>query len=132
MEANKVLGSPHIQNEGLTTYIHRYMVIKKEVTKDASEDMELENLMQQLNSNNHNKHPIPFHVTDAVRLKMRVKETNEETEGERWGWKKLKAVCLTFRTKELPSHVQANSFWNFRTRQRNNHDRHSTKEHISR
>jgi hypothetical protein len=58
------------------------MVIKKGVIKDVSEDMELENLMQQLNSNNQNKHPIPFQVIDAVTLKMRVKETNEETKEE--------------------------------------------------
>jgi hypothetical protein len=43
--------------------------------------MELENFMQQLNSVNHNKHPITFETIDAVRLKMRIKETNEETEG---------------------------------------------------
>jgi hypothetical protein len=67
--------------------------------------MELENFMQQLNSDNHNKHPFPFQVIDAVRRKMRVKEPNEETEGERWGWKNLRAVCLTFRTKELPPHI---------------------------
>jgi hypothetical protein len=59
------------------------MVIKNGVIKDVPEDMELENLSQQLNSGNHNKHSIPFQVIDAVRLKMRVKETNEETEGER-------------------------------------------------
>jgi hypothetical protein len=67
--------------------------------------MELENFMQHLNSNNRNKHSIPFQVIDAVRLKMRVKEMKEETEGERWGWKESRAACLTFRTKELPSHI---------------------------
>jgi hypothetical protein len=45
--------------------------------------MELENLTKQLNSDNQNKHPIPFHFTEAVRFKMRVKETNEETKEER-------------------------------------------------
>jgi hypothetical protein len=35
MEANKVLDSPVIQNERLTSYILRYMVIKKEVIKDV-------------------------------------------------------------------------------------------------
>jgi hypothetical protein len=29
MEANKILDSPIIQNEGLTVYIPRYMIIKK-------------------------------------------------------------------------------------------------------
>jgi hypothetical protein len=72
MEANKVLDSLIIQNEGLTAYIPRYMVIKKGVIKDVPEDMELENFMQQPNSDNHNKHPIPFQITDAVRLQMRV------------------------------------------------------------
>jgi hypothetical protein len=43
--------------------------------------------------------------SDAVRLKMRVKETIEGTEGERWVWKESRAVCLTFRTKDLHSHV---------------------------
>jgi hypothetical protein len=62
MEANKALDSPIIQNEGLTAYIPRYMVIKKRVIKDVPEDMELENLMQQLNSDNHNRLLIPFQV----------------------------------------------------------------------
>jgi hypothetical protein len=53
MEANKVSDSPVIQNEWLTAYTLRYMVIKKGVIKDIPEDMELENLMQQLNSDNH-------------------------------------------------------------------------------
>jgi hypothetical protein len=57
MEANKVLESPIIQNEGLTAYTPRYMVIKKGVIKDVQVDMGLQNLMQQLNSDNHNKHP---------------------------------------------------------------------------
>jgi hypothetical protein len=42
----KVLDSPIIQNDGLTAYIPRYMVIKMGVIKDVSKDMELENLMQ--------------------------------------------------------------------------------------
>jgi hypothetical protein len=36
---------------------------------------------------------------------MRVKETNEETERERWVWRESRAVWLTFRTKELPLHA---------------------------
>jgi hypothetical protein len=87
IEANQALESPTIQNEGLTACIPRYMFTKKRVVKDVPEDMELENFMQQLNSNNFNKHLITFQIIDAVRLKMRVKETNEETEGERWVWK---------------------------------------------
>jgi hypothetical protein len=63
-------------------------------------------LKQQLNSDNQNKHPVPFQVIDAVRLKMRVKVTNEETEGEKWVWKESRTVCLIFRTKELPPHVE--------------------------
>jgi hypothetical protein len=82
------------------------MIIKKGFIKDIPKDMELENVMQQLNSDNHNKHSAAFQVTAAVRLKMRLKETNEETEGKRWVWKKSRAVCLTFRTKELPPHEQ--------------------------
>jgi hypothetical protein len=58
--------------------------------------------MQQLNSDNQNKHPIPFQVIDAVRLKMRDEETNEETKEESWVWKELRVVCLIFRTKEFP------------------------------
>jgi hypothetical protein len=50
MEANKVLDSPIIQNEELTTYFPRCVVIKKEVIKDLREDIELENFTQQLNS----------------------------------------------------------------------------------
>jgi hypothetical protein len=63
--------------------------------------MELGNLTQQLNLDNQNKHPIPFQVIDTVRLKLRVKEMNEETKEERWVYKESRAVCLTFRTKEL-------------------------------
>jgi hypothetical protein len=44
METNKVLGSPIIQNEELTAYI------KRRVITDVPEDMDLENLMQQVNS----------------------------------------------------------------------------------
>jgi hypothetical protein len=43
MEANKVLDSPIIQNEWLTAYILRYMVIKKGVIKDVPKNVELEN-----------------------------------------------------------------------------------------
>jgi hypothetical protein len=105
MEANKILDSPINQNEGLTAYIPRYMVIKKGAIKDVSKNMALENFMQQFNSDNHNKHPIHFQIIDAVRLKMRVKETKEETESERWVWKGSRAVCLTFRPKEFPPNV---------------------------
>jgi ribosomal silencing factor RsfS len=56
--------------------------------------MELENLMQQFNSDNH-KHSIPFQVTDAAKLNVIVKETNEETEKERWVLKESRAICLT-------------------------------------
>jgi hypothetical protein len=100
MEANKVLDSPIIQNEGLTAHIPRYMVIKRGVIKDVPENMELENLMQQLNLDNHNKYPTTFQIIAAVRLMMRVKETNEETKGERWVWKGRRAVYFTFTTKE--------------------------------
>jgi hypothetical protein len=82
MEVNRVLDNPIILKKGLTAYILR--VIKNGVIKDVPEDMELENFMQQLNSDNRNKHPIPFQVIDAVSLMMRVKETNEETKEERW------------------------------------------------
>jgi hypothetical protein len=63
------------------------MAIKKGVIKDVPEDMELEKLMQELNSDNHYKHPILFQFIDVVRLKMRAKETKEKTEGGRWMWK---------------------------------------------
>jgi hypothetical protein len=96
MEANKVLYSPIIQNEGLTAYIPRYMAIKKGVTKDVPEDMQFDNLMQQLKQ--HNKYSISFQIIDVARLKMRVKETNEETKKERWVWKESRAVCLTVGT----------------------------------
>jgi hypothetical protein len=105
MEASKGFDSPTIQKGGLTAYILRYMVIKKGVIKDAPEDMELENLTQQHNSDNQNKHPIAFQIIDAVRLKMRVKETNKETKEEKWIWKESRVVCLTFRIKELPPHI---------------------------
>jgi hypothetical protein len=91
MEANTIFDNLIIQNEGLTAYIPSFMDIKKGVIKDVPEDMELENLMQQLNSDKHNKHPIPFQITDAVRLKMKVKETNEEPERERWVRKESRA-----------------------------------------
>jgi hypothetical protein len=45
--------------------------LKKGVIKDVPEDMELENLMQRLNSDKHNKHPIAFQIIDAVRLTLR-------------------------------------------------------------
>jgi hypothetical protein len=82
-----------------------YILINNGVIKDVPEDMELENLKQQLNSDNQNKHPITFQVIDAVRLKMRVKETNEETKEERCVWKEWTTVCVTFRIKELLPHV---------------------------
>jgi hypothetical protein len=53
MEANKVLGSAVIQTEGFTAYIQRYIAIQNGVIKDVPEDMELENLIHQLNSDNH-------------------------------------------------------------------------------
>jgi hypothetical protein len=105
MEANNVLESPIIQNEELTAYIPRYVVIKKGLNKDVPEGMELENFIQQLNSNNHKKHALPFQIIDAVRFKMRVKETNEETEGERCVWEEWRALCLTYRSKILRSHI---------------------------
>jgi hypothetical protein len=83
MEANKVLFGLIIQYERLTLYIPRYMVIKRGVVTHVPEDMELENLMQQLNSDNQNTQPISFHVIDAVRLKTSVKESNEENKGEK-------------------------------------------------
>jgi hypothetical protein len=67
--------------------------------------MELDYFMQQLNSDNHNKNAIPFEIIDAVRLKMRAKETNEKPEAERWVWKESRAVCLTFRNNELSPRV---------------------------
>jgi hypothetical protein len=78
MEANKVLDSPILQNEGITAYIPRYMVIKQGVIKDVLEDIEIENLIQQLNSDNHNKHPIPFQIIDAVRLKSQRDERRNQ------------------------------------------------------
>jgi hypothetical protein len=52
--------------------------------------MELENLIRQLNSDNHNKCSILFQIINAVRLKIRVKTTNEESEGKMWVWKESK------------------------------------------
>jgi hypothetical protein len=89
----------------MLTHAFGDMVNKNTVIKEVPEDMEVENLMQQLNSDNHNKHPIPFQINDAVRLKIRFKETKKETEGERWVSKESRTVCLTFKTKELPPHV---------------------------
>jgi hypothetical protein len=100
MEGNKLWNSHIIR--GLTAYIPRYMVVIKGVIQDVPEDMELKNLMEQLNSDNHNKHAKPFQVTGAVRHKMKVKEKKEEADGDRWVWKESRAVCSTFRTKELP------------------------------
>jgi hypothetical protein len=84
-KANKILDRPIIQNERPTAYILRYIVIKKGVIKDVPEDMKLENMMQQLTLDNHNKHPIPFQIIDAVRLMMRVRERNEETKERKVG-----------------------------------------------
>jgi hypothetical protein len=50
------------------------MVMKKGLIKDVPEGMELENLMQQLNSDNRNKRPISFQIINAVRLKMKSKK----------------------------------------------------------
>jgi hypothetical protein len=52
MEVNTVLDSPVIENEGLTAYIPRYIVIKKGVIKDVPVDTELDKLTQQLNPDN--------------------------------------------------------------------------------
>jgi hypothetical protein len=41
------------------------MVIKKEVIEDTPKDMELENLMQQFNPDNHNKH-LPNHCNSQT------------------------------------------------------------------
>jgi hypothetical protein len=61
MEARKVWGNSIIQNEWLTAYIPRYVIlIKKRVNKNVPEYMELENLMQQLNPDNHKKAPHTF------------------------------------------------------------------------
>jgi hypothetical protein len=38
-EANKVLDSPIIQNEGLTAYIPTDIIIKKGIIKDVPENM---------------------------------------------------------------------------------------------
>jgi hypothetical protein len=81
LEVNEVLDSHIIQ---LNLCIPKYIVIQKGVIKDVPDDMELENLMQQLNSDKHNKQPVPFQIIGAARLKMGVKETNEETKEERW------------------------------------------------
>jgi hypothetical protein len=43
---------------------------------------------------------------------MRVEETNEGTKEEKWVWKESRAVCLTFKIKELPTHVY---FFNMKT-----------------
>jgi hypothetical protein len=59
------------------------------VIEDVPEDMELENMTQQLTSENQNKRPIPFQVIDGVRLKMRVKETHEETKEEKIGMERV-------------------------------------------
>jgi hypothetical protein len=40
VEADKVLDSPIIQNEGQTAYIPSYVVIEQGVIKDVPEDME--------------------------------------------------------------------------------------------
>jgi hypothetical protein len=73
----------------------KHVVIKKVIIKDVPEDMELENLLQQLNSDNQNKHPIPF------RLKTKVKKTNKGPKGGKLVWKKSRAVSLAFRANEL-------------------------------
>jgi hypothetical protein len=36
---------------------------------------------------------------------MRVKDDEGRNRGEGWGWKGSRAVCLTIRTRKLPSHV---------------------------
>jgi hypothetical protein len=59
------------------------MVIKKGVIKNVPENMEFENWTEQFNSYKQNKHLITLQVIDAVTLKMRVKEANEETERDK-------------------------------------------------
>jgi hypothetical protein len=80
MEANLVLDSPIIKNEGLSINIPRYIFIGNRVIKVLTEGMDLENLMQPLNSDNRNKHHIALLNTDGVRLQMRAKVKIEETE----------------------------------------------------
>jgi hypothetical protein len=58
------------------------MVAKKGVIKEVPEDMELEKLMQQLNMDNHNKHPIALQIIAAVRLTMRVKRRTKKPSGK--------------------------------------------------
>jgi hypothetical protein len=54
---SKVLDNPIFQKVGLNAYIPRYTVIKKGVIKDVPEVMEVENLTQQLNSDDQNNTP---------------------------------------------------------------------------
>jgi hypothetical protein len=77
------LNSPVIQNKGLTAYILMHNPSKKKVIKEMPWIWGLKNLMQQLNLYNHNGYPITFQVIGTVTHKMRVKEKNEEVEGER-------------------------------------------------
>jgi hypothetical protein len=72
MKENKGTGGSVIQSEVLTACIPKYtrMVIKQGVIKDTTKDMELENLMQQLNLDNHKYHPIPFQITHVQYRKL--------------------------------------------------------------
>jgi hypothetical protein len=92
MKENDFLNRGISKNEGLTvySYIPRYMVIKSGMKRDMPEDMELE-ILKQRNSDNHNKHPIRSQIIYAVRLKMRVKEKNEEGDREMLTWNESRA-----------------------------------------
>jgi hypothetical protein len=84
----KLDGRPNSQLAHVDACIRRYSVIKKgviTVITDVREDIDLQNLMQHLNSDSHKKQPIPFQINDAVRLKMRIKETTEEPKGRKMG-----------------------------------------------
>jgi hypothetical protein len=65
--------------------------------------MELENMMQQLNSNNQNKDPIHFQVIESVRFKIREALKIIEKWSQHWrsnsalslGAEKIPSVCST-------------------------------------
>jgi hypothetical protein len=52
----------------------------------------------------HIQHPHTLQVIDTLILEMRERERERRIMKmkERWAWKGSRAVCLTFRTEELP------------------------------
>jgi hypothetical protein len=57
--------------------------------------MDINILVRQLNNNNNNKHSHQMQILDVYRLRMKVREKEERSEGRKTSWKDSRAVCQT-------------------------------------